>query len=149
MKPPQRKTGGAVTDFKKNSVAFELEKDAKLKREKKKAKLFQVIRYAKTKEEAMPAIKEIEKMNAEDGIKPKPDWPETGPAETFVVQIKSAGYNAGNFSKISVNGEEVDIDKFENSGSRGLHIVILDMMDDSLVLSEVFDTYKSSKLLEK
>lgn len=43
----------------------------------------------------------------------------------MVVHAKSAGYDGGNFAKISINNVAVPIDKNETGHYRGLHIVLI------------------------
>ena len=63
----------------------------------------------------------------------------------LVVQVESAGFDAGNFAKISINDVAVQVAKNENGHYRGLHIVIINSLDGKVELSQVFDTYKTSK----
>lgn len=65
------------------------------------------------------------------------------------IQATSAGYGAGNYAKISINDIPIEMDKNENDHFRGLHIVIIDPNEDGpMIVKKVFDTYKSSEMLE-
>lgn len=53
---------------------------------------------------------------------------------TVVVQATSAGFNGGNFAKITLNGKPVGIHPNENGSDRGLHIVVIDPLNGAVVL---------------
>ena len=65
-----------------------------------------------------------------------------------IVLVTSAGFDAGNFAKIEVNGEQVKLKKNASNHYRGLHIVVVDPSSGSVVEAQVFDTYKCSKGLD-
>ena len=69
----------------------------------------------------------------------------------MVIQAVSAGYNAGNFAKITINDILINPEaKASDIGrtNRGLHVIIMDSADGSISLCLVFDTYKSSDEFE-
>lgn len=66
-----------------------------------------------------------------------------------MVQVTSAGMNAGNFAKITINDKLVKVHENENNHERGLHIVIINKLNGEVEYAEVFDTYKSSRKLDK
>ena len=66
----------------------------------------------------------------------------------MVVQATSAGYNAGKFARILINGEKVNVKPNTTGNYRGMHIVMINPDNCKVVFAEVFDTYKSSKEFE-
>ena len=68
--------------------------------------------------------------------------------DVYVVQVSSAGYNGGDFAKITVNNVPIFMEKNESQHYRGLHIVLIDSNTGSIKLAKVFDTYKSSKAFD-
>lgn len=54
----------------------------------------------------------------------------------------------GNESRISINGQDVEMLKNEHNNYRGLHVVIINKLAYRVELAAVFDTYKTSKLLD-
>ena len=63
----------------------------------------------------------------------------------ILIQASSAGYDCGNFAKIMINNELVEVDAFEDVEFRGLHIVMIDPSTGKVLSSQVFDTYKTSE----
>ena len=63
--------------------------------------------------------------------------------------MSSAGFNAGNYAKISINDVPVVFERNENRNFRGLHIVIINSKDGKVEMTKIFDTYDSSKEFEK
>ena len=67
---------------------------------------------------------------------------------TIIIQATSAGFDAGNQAKITVNGAEVDPEKNENDHFRGLHVALINPHDGEVSWAQVFDTYKESTKLD-
>ena len=67
---------------------------------------------------------------------------------SFIVQVASAGFDAGCFARITLDDFPVDIQKNENNHYRGFHIVIMNAETGQIVHKRVFDTYKSSDSFE-
>ena len=67
----------------------------------------------------------------------------------FVIQASSAGYIAGDFAKISINGEQVYVEKNELGHYRGIHLVVLNPFTGKVELARVFDTFHSSEVFER
>ena len=61
------------------------------------------------------------------------------------MQASSAGFKAGNFATISLDGIPVTVAKNENDHYRGLHMVIINSSSGKVESAQVFDTYKSSE----
>ena len=61
----------------------------------------------------------------------------------LVVQAYSAGFDAGNFALISLNGFPVPMEKNEHKHDRGLHIVVINNKTGKIETAEIFDTYKT------
>ena len=59
----------------------------------------------------------------------------------MVCMAESAGFDNGNFAKITINGEQVKLDPNEHGHNRGLHIVVVNPEDGKIELAQVFDTY--------
>lgn len=75
------------------------------------------------------------------------DWESTEKvveAKILVISVQSAGFDAGNFAKIAINGVEVHMTKNCNNHQRGLHIVVINSETGKIEVSQVFDTYQSS-----
>ena len=53
----------------------------------------------------------------------------------MVLQVTSAGFEAGKMSKITLNKKVVELKKNENGHERGLHIVILNPITYRVELS--------------
>ena len=63
----------------------------------------------------------------------------------LVIQASSAGPEAGNFAKISLNDCPVPIeDKHGDSNQRGLHILVVNPATGKIHTASVFDTYARS-----
>lgn len=63
--------------------------------------------------------------------------------------MESAGFEAGNYARITLNDVEVPVNKKNLNGTdRGLHVVILDTSTMEVVQQEVFDTHETSTVLE-
>ena len=68
----------------------------------------------------------------------------------LVIQASSAGHDAGNYAKITLNGFQVPVQKHsENTEYRGLHIVVVNPKTGKIEVSRVFDTHKSSSEFEE
>lgn len=76
---------------------------------------------------------------------PEP-WDPTKP-KTFVVQVESAGFHGGNFAKIFIDDDPVDMALNENDNDRGLHIAVLNHLNGQIDIAQIFDTYKTSEAL--
>lgn len=61
----------------------------------------------------------------------------------------SAGFNDGKKAMIKINDIPVKMEPNENQHLRGLHIVIVNPQDGKIETAKVFDTYESSKSLDK
>lgn len=61
----------------------------------------------------------------------------------LIVQAQSAGLNAGNFAKITVNDAPVEIEKNENGHHRGVHVVIINPSNGKIELAKAYDTYET------
>lgn len=59
-----------------------------------------------------------------------------------MVQVTSAGYEAGNFAKISINNKVIPVETNEHGHDRGLHIVVLNPSTGAPELAKAFDTFK-------
>lgn len=57
------------------------------------------------------------------------------------IQAQSAGFLAGNFAKITINHVPIDINKNENGNSRGLHVIVINPLNDKVESASIFDTY--------
>ena len=62
-----------------------------------------------------------------------------------MVTAASAGFEGGNYAKITVDGEVIDCGKNENGHDRGVHIVVINPLTGKVRNAKVFDTYKSSE----
>ena len=62
----------------------------------------------------------------------------------MLVQVYSAGYNAGNFAEIHIDGEQVLVANNEHNHQRGIHIVVINPHDGKIHSVNVFDTYRRS-----
>lgn len=60
------------------------------------------------------------------------------PYENCEIKVESAGYNAGNYSSVVINGKEY------SKNQRGINIVIYDKTTDDVICSTVFDTWLNS-----
>ena len=68
--------------------------------------------------------------------------------KVILIQVSSAGFEAGNYAKITINNYKVAVNKNENGHERGLHLVVINPESGQIEISRVFDTYKSSSELE-
>ena len=59
----------------------------------------------------------------------------------MIVQVESAGFDGGNFAQIKINNVPVDVKPNNNNHYRGLHIVVINKSNCTVVFSRVFDTY--------
>ena len=62
----------------------------------------------------------------------------------MVIQVRSAGFEAGNYAKITINGKEIKCEKNSRGHYRGLHFVVIDLKNFKVIIAKVFDTYKDS-----
>ncbi|KAI9366911.1 glycosyl hydrolases family 15-domain-containing protein [Zopfochytrium polystomum] len=69
-----------------------------------------------------------------------------GPDQLF-ISVQSAGFSSGNFARIEVRRDGAPVVLPGLSG-RGLHVVVLDPFDSSLLESTVFDTHSSREACE-
>ena len=60
----------------------------------------------------------------------------------MVVQASSAGYDAGNYAKITINDIPLDIKPNDNGHFRGLHIVVINPHTGTIETQKAFDTWK-------
>ena len=65
-----------------------------------------------------------------------------------VIQASSAGFNGGNFARMTINEVPVDLEPNVNGHYRGLHVVIINPNSGEIVKRQVFDTYRSSEIFE-
>ena len=65
------------------------------------------------------------------------------------IKVISAGFNAGNYAEILLNGKSINMMQNERNHDRGLHLVFIDIYLGSIELAIVFDTYESSHELDK
>ena len=62
-----------------------------------------------------------------------------------MVVASSAGFEAGDFAQISVNGILINgTDRNENNNYRGLHMVLLNHQTGKIKTNAIFDTYNTS-----
>ena len=66
----------------------------------------------------------------------------------ILIEVLSAGYHAGDHAKIIIQTSAVKMDQNESGHYRGLNIVIINPENNQVVLSKVYDTYKTSKDLD-
>ena len=59
----------------------------------------------------------------------------------ILIQASSAGFEGGNFEKITINDVKVSVEKNESDNLRGLHIVIIDPSNGKVTTAKAFDTY--------
>ena len=71
--------------------------------------------------------------------------------ETFIIKVKSAGKEGGDVAEISINDVPVEMEENEKQHYRGLHIVIINILNSfpNVETSRVFDTYSSSAAFEE
>ena len=82
----------------------------------------------------------MSKIKAEKMKNQKP--PEEDPM--LIVKVESAGFDAGNFAKISINDKAIDCEPNEYQHFRGLHIVVIHPTNGEVKFAKVFDTYQES-----
>lgn len=61
------------------------------------------------------------------------------------IKASSAGFNSGDFAKISINDIEVQVEANTDNHYRGLHMVIVNPNNGFVNSAKVFDTYKTSE----
>ena len=76
-------------------------------------------------------------------VEPPPKVDENAKNDTMVVKVESAGFNAGNFAKISINDVPIEVAENESGHFRGLHLVVVDLDTANVEFTKVFDTFKS------
>ena len=59
----------------------------------------------------------------------------------ILILAQSAGFNGGNYAKITINNTLILTKNNENDHSRGLHIVIMNPQTGKIESAQVFDTY--------
>ena len=67
----------------------------------------------------------------------------------MIIQVKSAGFDSGNFAKITINEVPIVLKPNSNDHYRGLHIVLVSLLNKKIIFAKVFDTYKSSVDFDK
>lgn len=67
----------------------------------------------------------------------------------MVIKVSSAGYDAGNYAKITLNDVPLQVEMNDSKHYRGLHIVLINTLNCKVELAKVFDTYKSSDKLDQ
>lgn len=65
----------------------------------------------------------------------------------FVIQVSSAGFYQGNYAFIKLDGLPITMEPNESGHFRGLHIVIINPLTGDIEAGKVFDTYKSSAMI--
>jgi hypothetical protein len=68
--------------------------------------------------------------------------------QMLVISAESAGFEAGNFAKIMLNGRQVQVEANENDDHRGLHLVVFNPKSGAVEAAKAFDTYESSAALD-
>ena len=68
----------------------------------------------------------------------------TSQQKTYIIQASSAGFEGGNYAKISINNIPVRLEQNKSLNMRGLHLVIINPSNGNIEFSKVFDTYSSS-----
>lgn len=68
--------------------------------------------------------------------------------KVIVVQVQAAEAEGGGFAYVTIDDEPVVVDCNENNHYRGLHIVVINPNNGQVEQAKVFDTYKSSAILE-
>lgn len=95
--------------------------------------------------------------HGDERVEPTPDTrsPEAKSTSRFrdsriiEIKIKSAGFNAGNAAIITINNVPVVLERNVNNHYRGLHIVVINPKNGYITVARVFDTYWSSKEIDK
>lgn len=68
-----------------------------------------------------------------------------GKNKLIVIQCVSAGFEGGNYAKISINDVHIHVEVNESHHHRGIHIVTFNPANGRIDKAKVFDTYKSGK----
>ena len=63
--------------------------------------------------------------------------------------MSSAGFEAGNYARVSINNVPVKVELNASGHDRGVHIVVINKSNFEILAAKVFDTYKSSVGLKK
>lgn len=66
----------------------------------------------------------------------------------YVIQVQSAGKDAGDYASIKINEFQVKIKENSSHNLRGMHIVIVNPKTGIVLSARCFDTYSSSETLE-
>lgn len=67
----------------------------------------------------------------------------------MVVKVDSAGFEGGNYARISLNDVPVEMALNENNHDRGLHIVTIHPASGKVKFAQIFDTYETSTKLDE
>jgi len=59
--------------------------------------------------------------------------------------VNSAGFKAGNYAKIKINGKNV----LKGTGKRGMNVVGLDPQSHNIILKKAYDTYGDAYASDK
>ena len=62
---------------------------------------------------------------------------------TIKISVSSAGFEGGNFARISINNSRILVKMNENGHCRGMHIAIINPQNGKIETAQVFDTYKN------
>lgn len=66
----------------------------------------------------------------------------------MVIAAESAGFDGGNFVKIQINGQNVDLEASEACNMEGLHIVVINKVNGDILCKKVFDVKISFEELD-
>lgn len=66
----------------------------------------------------------------------------------ITIEVESAGYHAGDYARITVDGVRILLDRNDDGHCRGLHIVVINPKNGDIELAKVYDTYDSSDDLD-
>ena len=66
-------------------------------------------------------------------------------SNTLVIKASSAGFEGGNYAKISINDVHIHVEVNESHHHRGIHIVTFNPANGRIDKAKVFDTFKSGK----
>lgn len=66
-----------------------------------------------------------------------------------MIQTLSAGFDGGNYAKITINNMPVTVEENESKHYRGMHVVVISNIDGSIQAAKVFDTYTTSTDFEE
>ena len=72
-----------------------------------------------------------------------------GGEKVKVVQVKSAGFEAGNYAEILVDGKAIECLENSKGHMRGLHVVIIDPKTGKTHWAQVFDTYDDAMAFQE